>query len=504
MSLEDPFFVVKEEVQKAVNNVQTLYRRWQDLLDNPRTVGKDEYNWTTNELRNNLRSIEWDLEDLDETVGIVEANPRKFNIDISEVNQRKLFIKQTRDSVNNIKEHMNSPSAKAKVENSSRDALLGRRNDKPTDRYSRLDKEIENSNQSFITDQQQQQELMIQAQDDQLDMVGHSVGVLKTMGKRIGDEIEEQNLILDDFGHELEMTDSKLQQTVLKVEKVLRLSDGSSIYRRSIFSESHSFSGSQDETDSDAETVCSVQSEFILRPHMSARQRYFSTYNLNPISEITSDPRDIMVNHKWRSMPELARSNSLGSSGDFLHVGFDEKKPKKKRRKFGRRSGLYIVNDVPVSEKPRLSVDKGKSKSKIFSKKSKKQSLHVNELTKKWFDSRTAVSRPTGGQSLGRIVAMREDLGSAYVLELQRCPGGLFGFFIQKGFNQYRKGVFVSRIMDGASAKFMAGLLNPGDEILEINGENTSCKTMSEVHNILANSDKLNLTVLPILGRKDW
>lgn len=32
--------------------------------------------------------------------------------------------------------------------------------------------------------------------------------------------------LLDDFGHELEMADSKLQQTVLKVEKVLRLSDG--------------------------------------------------------------------------------------------------------------------------------------------------------------------------------------------------------------------------------------------------------------------------------------
>jgi len=108
-------------VQKAVNNVQTLYKRWQDLLDNPRTVGKDEYNWTTNELRNNVRSIEWDLEDLDETVGIVEANPRKFNIDIAEVNQRKQFIKQTRDGVNVIKEHMNSPAAKAKVENSSRE-----------------------------------------------------------------------------------------------------------------------------------------------------------------------------------------------------------------------------------------------------------------------------------------------------------------------------------------------------------------------------------------------
>ena len=277
---------------------------------------------------------------------------------------------------------------------------------------------------------------------------------------------------------------------------------GSSIYRRSVFSESRSFSGSQDEADSDAETIYSVQSEYILRPHMSARERYFSTYQLNPISE--SDPKDIMVNQRWRSMPELARSSSLGSIGLSLPAGFDEKKKKKKKRKFGRRSGLYVVNDVPISEKPRLSVDKGKSRSKIFSKKSKKDSSHINELTKKWFDSRTAVSRPTGGKSLGRIIAMREDLGGAYVLELQRSPGGLFGFFIQKGYNQYRRGVFVSRIMDSAASKFMAGLLNPGDEILEINGESTVNKTMSDVHNILANSDKLVLTVLPILGRKDW
>lgn len=280
---------------------------------------------------------------------------------------------------------------------------------------------------------------------------------------------------------------------------------GSSIYRRSIFSDSSSCGGSQDEPDSDAETIYSVQSEFILRPHMSARERYFSTYQLKPITE--TDPRDVMVNHKWRSMPELPRNSSFGNDGlsfrNSLQGGFDEKK-KKKKRKFGRRSGLYIVNDVPISEKPRLTTNKGKRRSKIFSKKAKKSSLHVNESTKKWFDSQTAVSRPTGGQSLGKIVAMREDLGGAYVLELQRSPGGLFGFFIQKGYKQYKGGVFVSRIMDCSASKFMAGLLNPGDEILEINGESTISQTMSEVHNVLANSDKLFLTVLPILGRKDW
>lgn len=36
-------------------------------------------------------------------------------------------------------------------------ALLGKRNGKPQDKYSRLDREIERSNQTFIEDQQQQQ-----------------------------------------------------------------------------------------------------------------------------------------------------------------------------------------------------------------------------------------------------------------------------------------------------------------------------------------------------------
>ena len=83
-------------------------------------MGKEEYNWTTNELRNSIRSIEWDLEDLDETIGIVESNPRKFSLDPSEVINRKQFVKQTRDLVARIKEELNSPSTKAKLESSSR------------------------------------------------------------------------------------------------------------------------------------------------------------------------------------------------------------------------------------------------------------------------------------------------------------------------------------------------------------------------------------------------
>lgn len=65
-----PSFTFRE-VQKAVNTAQGLFQRWTELLQDPCATTREEIDWTTNELRNNLRSIEWDLEDLDETINIL-------------------------------------------------------------------------------------------------------------------------------------------------------------------------------------------------------------------------------------------------------------------------------------------------------------------------------------------------------------------------------------------------------------------------------------------------
>lgn len=65
---------VHREVQKAVNAAQSLHRRWSELLLEGGAASKEEVDWTTNELRNSLRSIEWDLEDLDETINILHQS----------------------------------------------------------------------------------------------------------------------------------------------------------------------------------------------------------------------------------------------------------------------------------------------------------------------------------------------------------------------------------------------------------------------------------------------
>lgn len=66
----------RSEVQKAVNTARGLYQRWGELLQEGAAVGREELDWTTNELRNSLRSIEWDLEDLEETIDIRGAAGR--------------------------------------------------------------------------------------------------------------------------------------------------------------------------------------------------------------------------------------------------------------------------------------------------------------------------------------------------------------------------------------------------------------------------------------------
>nr|KAG5699861.1 hypothetical protein BaRGS_034635 [Batillaria attramentaria] len=116
--------------------------------EDPSLVSREEVEYTTNELRNSVRSIEWDLEDLEETVNILVALP----VQISST-------------------------------------------------------------------------LLMTAQDDHLDMIGSSVGVLKNMSHHIGNELEDQNVMLDDFRHDMDHTETRLDQTMKKMAKVMHMSN---------------------------------------------------------------------------------------------------------------------------------------------------------------------------------------------------------------------------------------------------------------------------------------
>ncbi|XP_035233379.1 syntaxin-6-like isoform X2 [Stegodyphus dumicola] len=195
MTVEDPFFVVKNEVVEAVNKTKDLYQRWCELKD-LNLISKEEIEWTTNELRNSFRSIEWDLEDLEETVFYAE---KSYHQKTMQLMKDKMF--ETKEK---------------KV----RQGLLGTGYAK----YTRLENEVESPTQSnFIEDTQQAQQLIIDSQEEQIERVGATVGTLKSMSRQIGNELDEQSVMLDELGYEMEVTESKLDATVTKIAKALHM-----------------------------------------------------------------------------------------------------------------------------------------------------------------------------------------------------------------------------------------------------------------------------------------
>ncbi|XP_028573189.2 syntaxin-10 isoform X1 [Podarcis muralis] len=204
------------EVQKAVNAARGLYQRWCQLLQETQVVSKEEFDWTTNELRNSLRSIDWDLEDLEETICIVESNPRKFKIEPSEVATRRTFVIEMRESVREMRDHISSPAAQAFAERKNREMLVGSR-----EHYGMLDAEdLSTANSHTLEEQQLHQKLIIEEQDEQLELVSGSIRVLKHMSSRVGEELDEQTVMLEDFAHEMDSTHSHMDGVLKKMARV--------------------------------------------------------------------------------------------------------------------------------------------------------------------------------------------------------------------------------------------------------------------------------------------
>ncbi|CAL1271285.1 unnamed protein product [Larinioides sclopetarius] len=95
------------------------------------------------------------------------------------------------------------------------------------------------------------------------------------------------------------------------------------------------------------------------------------------------------------------------------------------------------------------------------------------------------------------------NLDGSQVVELTKPPNKPYGFFVARGRVRNSKGVFVSRMRDQETQKQLAGLLDIGDEILEIDGSNVKDADIMEVNSLMANKNTLLLTVLPYICRKD-
>ncbi|XP_063726219.1 syntaxin-6-like [Symsagittifera roscoffensis] len=229
--MEDPYFIVKSDVERALENLTKLHDSFNKSQSNSHSNGFKEINDIRGEIKTALRDVQYDIEDIEETVRIVEANPKKFKINSNEINSRKQFIEASKDklkivdaAIRNAKTTngvTNDFSKKKKQSSYAKTSKSGSNNVK----YSKLESYHDEENDKFISNTVNEQQQLLHRQDEEIDRVTTSIGVLKSMSRQIGDELDDQNEALDDLHHEMDSTSSKMDNVMKKLAKVTRLSD---------------------------------------------------------------------------------------------------------------------------------------------------------------------------------------------------------------------------------------------------------------------------------------
>ncbi|XP_006025460.1 uncharacterized protein KIAA1614 homolog isoform X1 [Alligator sinensis] len=104
------------------------------------------------------------------------------------------------------------------------------------------------------------------------------------------------------------------------------------------------------------------------------------------------------------------------------------------------------------------------------------------------------IGTPDLVRTVGRVVEVFPD--GTNQLELQRPPGGTFGFRVSSGNGRPDTGIYVQEMTDASTAKLYAGLLGIGDEILEVNGATVTGLGLAHINKLLLQANTLTLRVL--------
>ncbi|KAG2222219.1 hypothetical protein INT45_014116, partial [Circinella minor] len=211
---DDPFLIVKHQVEDAVDNASVLFDSWKRIQQTVSSPKNQELLWTADELTSCLEAIEQDLDDLDEAFAVSQANPGKFNLKVSELNSRRSFLTESRNKIQNIRNTMANPPAKKGKGSDIGEGSSSYRSNREQD------------NDRYIEDEHQQQTIMMQEQDTHLDSMSGTLVNLKEIAGTMNQEFDDQAMILDDLGDQVDRSQGRLQRAMGRVKEILRKEEG--------------------------------------------------------------------------------------------------------------------------------------------------------------------------------------------------------------------------------------------------------------------------------------
>ncbi|KAL0204826.1 hypothetical protein P9112_000133 [Eukaryota sp. TZLM1-RC] len=223
-SKTDPFDLVKEEVQSAIESAHSLS---ETLSVTPTS----DLSPPLKRLRSIIESCQEDVEVLQQTNDIVSADLSRFpSITHDILSERKSFVVSVNNQIERLehqlstaKDRLDKYLEEQRAEAKKLESDRRQRQEAVRTGSEWLKHEDERENDEFITNMEKQRQSTIKQQEDStLQQLGTSVRTLHDMGREIQYELDDQAYMLDDLDENMSRTRLLLDKTNKQLSKLVK------------------------------------------------------------------------------------------------------------------------------------------------------------------------------------------------------------------------------------------------------------------------------------------
>ncbi|KAK9126929.1 hypothetical protein Scep_015775 [Stephania cephalantha] len=205
---QDPFYIVKAEIQDSIDKLQSTFHQWKNVASNP-----GERVHLMKELLTSCESVEWQVDELNKAIAVAARDPAYYNLDETELERRRKWTRDANAQVANVRGAVEAGRQQSNritpSINDSRQELMRLPNNRPY-QAGRSNEYASQDNDGFISSESDRQLLLIKQQDEELDELSASVERIGGIGLTIHEELSGQDKIIHELSLDMDSTSNRL------------------------------------------------------------------------------------------------------------------------------------------------------------------------------------------------------------------------------------------------------------------------------------------------------
>jgi len=186
------------QLQRTEKKCRTCKQRLGSKQNNTATT-TTTINREVHEIQDDVEGLRYMIQEVTRSIDTAARNPSRFKLTDAEIQDRRQWI----DSVNTRIETLSSQVWHMMNTHGGSSVV------------------VHSPHDDFVEGEMSQQEHLIARQDQELDVLGEHVLRIGELGRDMGQELDAQGQLLEDFGYEMQGTQTRLAAAQRKVQYVL-------------------------------------------------------------------------------------------------------------------------------------------------------------------------------------------------------------------------------------------------------------------------------------------